>query len=245
MTQKVLFGNERLALLRANNIVVTSKALLSYTIGLNPNQQVEFSSGYTTVEYEGSLDDAVTYGLAHEPGYLAAQKGVDAARHAVRSGYASYIPSVGGFASYQISDGSSGDTALFNFSSKTTSYGIGVNWTIFDGFSREARVTSAKVSLNNARAGLADIRNLLVQEIKSAYFEAEQQTLAKEVAGENVEAANENLKITQEKYNLGAATILDLLNAQVSLKDAQVALIRADFDLNLAISKLENAMGKM
>jgi outer membrane protein len=195
--------------------------------------------------YEGTVDDALAFGLTHEPGFLAAQKNVDAARHSVRSGYSSYLPSVSGYASYRVSDGSSGDTLLFNFSSKTTTYGFGVSWNIFDGFVREGRVTSAKVSLNNARAGLADTRNLLVQEIKSAYSDAEQQKLAKEVAGENVEAANEDLKITQEKYNLGAATILDLLNAQVSLKDAQVALIRADFDLNLAIAQLENAMGKM
>ena len=58
-------------------------------------------------------------------------------------------------------------------------------------------------------------------------------------------AAEEDLKITQEKYNLGAATILDLLDAQVSLKEAQVALIQVDFGLNLAIAQLENAMGKM
>ena len=58
-------------------------------------------------------------------------------------------------------------------------------------------------------------------------------------------AAEEDLKITREKYNLGAATILDLLDAQVSLKTAQVALIQVDFDLNLAVAKLENAMGKV
>jgi outer membrane protein TolC len=31
----------------------------------------------------------------------------------------------------------------------------------------------------------------------------------------------------------------------VSLRQAQVASIQADFDLNLAVAKLENAMGKM
>ena len=67
----------------------------------------------------------------------------------------------------------------------------------------------------------------------------------KTVSQENVAAAEEDLRITQEKYNLGAATILDLLDAQVSLKTAQVALIQVDFDLNLAIAQLENAMGKM
>ncbi|MBU0982717.1 MAG: TolC family protein, partial [candidate division Zixibacteria bacterium] len=40
------------------------------------------------------------------------------------------------------------------------------------------------------------------------------------------------------------ATILDLLDAQVSVKQAQVSLIQADLDFNLAVAKLEKAMGR-
>jgi len=94
-------------------------------------------------------------------------------------------------------------------------------------------------------ASLADTKNLVISEVKTAYLEIEQYKEKKSVAEENVDAAEEDLKITQEKYNLGAATILDLLDAQVSLKEAQVSVIQADFDLNLAVAKLENAMGKM
>jgi outer membrane protein TolC len=65
------------------------------------------------------------------------------------------------------------------------------------------------------------------------------------VAEETVASATEDIKITQEKYNLGAATILDLLDAQVSLKRAEVSLISVDFDLNRAIASLEKSMGKL
>ena len=92
---------------------------------------------------------------------------------------------------------------------------------------------------------MADQRNLVASQIKTAYLNIQQLKEQKNVSQSNVDASTEDLKITQEKYNLGAATILDLLNAQVSLKQAQVTLIQADFDLNLAISRLENAMGKM
>lgn len=245
LKQKVQWGNDKLAFLRARNAVVTSKANLAFTIGIDPKDEVEYSTDYTVRELGGSLDEALQFGLTHEPGLLAAQKRVDAARHSTRAGYANYLPTLGGYARYTISDGSSGDTLLYTSSSKTTTYGLSVSWSIFDGFNREGYVTSAKVGLNNARAGLADTRNYLVQAIKSAYFEIEQQKQVKSVAAENVDAAQEDLKITQEKYNLGAATILDLLDAQVSLKQAQVSLIEADFDLNLAIAQLENAMGKM
>ena len=106
-------------------------------------------------------------------------------------------------------------------------------------------MSSAKVSRNNARAQVAETRNYVAKEVNKAFLDID---IAKEqlnVARENVEAADEDLKISQEKYNLGAATILDLLTAQESLKGAQVSHIRAGFDLNLAVARLERAMGKV
>ena len=245
LKQKVQFGNDRLALLSARNAVVTTKASLAYTVGISPNTEPTFSTEYSIGEYVGNLDDAISFGLANEPGLRAADANVAAARKSINAGYASYLPSVSASYSFTKFNGTQAFPVVFDYSSISRTWGFRVSWNIFDGFSREQRVTSAKVNYNNARAGYADGRNLLVQEIKTAHFDAEQQTQAKGVATENVEAANEDLKITQEKYNLGAATILDLLDAQVSLKRAQVDLIQADFDLNLAVARLENAMGKM
>ena len=49
-----------------------------------------------------------------------------------------------------------------------------------------------------------------------------QQALASEaVARPRVASATENMKLTQQKYNVGSATILDLIDAQVQLQRAQ------------------------
>jgi outer membrane protein TolC len=245
LKQKVQYGNDKLSLLSAQNAVITAKADLAYTIGIDPNSDVEFSTDYTLREFRGTLDDAISFGLEHEPGLLAAYKSVDAARHTVRSRMAQYLPRVTGFASLGLFDGTRGDTVIYNFSSKSRTIGFQISYNIFDGFLREKNVSQAKIYHNNAMAQLADLKNLVSRDIKTAYLEIEKLKEQKKVASDNVEAAEEDLRITQEKYNLGAATILDLLDAQVSLKQAQVALIKADFDLNLAIAKLENAMGKM
>ncbi len=245
LKQKVQYGNDRLSFLMASNAVVTTKAWLAYTIAIDANSDVEFSTEYDVRQFEGTLEDAIGFGMEHEPGLLSAEANVSAAKNGVRSGLASYLPSVNARYSFTRSDGTRAYPLVFDYSSNQRTWGFSVDWTVFDNFSREYRVTSAKVSLNNARAYLADTRNNVIQAIKTAYFGIEQQKRAQQVAQESVDAAQEDFKITQEKYNLGAATILDLLDAQASLTDAQVALIRADFDLNLAISQLENAMGKM
>ncbi len=245
LKQKVQFGNDQLSLLTATNTVVTAEASLAYTIGLDPNENHKFAKEYTEHTYTGSIADAVSFGLTHEPGLLSAQSGLVAAKKGVKRSLAGYFPTVSANASYSKFTGTQAFPTVFDYSSNTVRYGFNVNWNIFDGFLTKRNVTSAKINRNNAMAQVAEQKNFLAREIKTAYFDIKQQKKSKNIAQANVEASTEDLKITQEKYNLGAATILDILNAQVSLKTAQVSYIRADFDLNLAVAKLENAMGKM
>jgi outer membrane protein TolC len=245
LKQKVQYGNDRLALLTARNTVTNAKADLAFTIGVDPRKDWSFSTEYSSLEYEGTLEEAIDFGLDHKPSLLASRSSVNAAENYLRSARMDYLPAVYGFASYTFSDGTRGDTVAFDQSSRSRTLGFQVTYNIFDGFSRESRIAQNKVAVNNTKAELADARNQTVSDIKTAYLDIEQIREQKSVADENVLAADEDLKITQEKYKLGAATILDLLDAQVSLKQAQVAAIRADFDFNLAIAKLENAMGKM
>jgi outer membrane protein len=193
--------------------------------------------------------------MNHRPSLLSAERNITAAQWRLTNARSAYLPKLTPNLGYGynkswtegglIQSSVSGAASTYEVSGSALTYGFVLSWGIFDGFSREQQVTANRVSFNNARAAANDARNLTASEIKSAFFEIEQLREQKRVSQENVDAATEDLKITQEKYNLGAATILDLLNAQVSLKQAQVSLIQADFDLNLAVAKLENAMGKM
>lgn len=258
LTQKVLYGNDQLALLQAKNAVTNDKATLAYTVGLDPAQEQSFDTTFVTRQSEGTLDEAIKFGMEHKPSLLAMEKSLQSSKTVMNKAWSDYLPKIGPTASYGYDwSKSSGkvnravvpppiyvDQVTTSHLTSLT-YGIQASWNLFDGFSRELNVTSAKVARNNANAQLADARNLVSSQIKTAYLNIQQYKEQKNVAQTNVDAATENLKISQEKYNLGAATILDLLNAQVSLRQAQVSLIQADFDLNLAISGLENAMGKM
>ena len=55
-----------------------------------------------------------------------------------------------------------------------------------------------------------------------------------QVAKSAIESATETVKLTQQKYNVGSATILDLI-------DAQVVLQRAQSEEVLALSGIRNA----
>ncbi|MGH8015415.1 MAG: TolC family protein [Candidatus Zixiibacteriota bacterium] len=242
--QRVQYGNDQLEYLRAQNAVTSSRAFLSYTIGIDPSVDYDFATVEETREYDGTMQEAIGFGLDHEPGLLASAKDVKASKLALKSAWADYIPTLSFFGSYKYFDGTQAFPTAFDRSSKSKTFGIQASFNIFDGFGRQRNITYAKVNRNNKLAEFSDARNQVMQQIKAAYLGIQNQKEAVSVAQGSVNSAEENMKIVQERYNLGAATILDLLQAQEDLKRAQVSLINSKFDLNLAIARLENAMGK-
>jgi len=63
------------------------------------------------------------------------------------------------------------------------------------------------------------------------------------VADGNVAAAAEALRVEQDRYRLGAGTLLDLLTAQANLTEAQVTQVQARYDYLNARAQLEALVG--
>ncbi|MCH8027839.1 MAG: TolC family protein [candidate division Zixibacteria bacterium] len=244
LRQRVQYGTDRLELLKAQNNMATTKAVLSYTAGLDPNKDMEFSTVDDMREYEGTLEQAIGFGITHEPGYLSSLKDYSASRYGVKTALAEYLPRITGFARYTDFEGTQAFPVVFDYSFNSITYGFQINYSIFDGFGKQREIGRSKISRNNAGAALSDTRNRVVQQIKIAYADIQNQKEGLLVAEETVAAAEEDMKIVRERYNLGAATILDLLKAQENLKGAQVSFINTRFSLNLSIANLENSMGK-
>ena len=64
------------------------------------------------------------------------------------------------------------------------------------------------------------------------------------MARRGLESATENLKLTQEKYNVGSATILDLIDAQVSLQRAQSDTVVGLAAIRVAEAQLNRVRGR-
>lgn len=245
LKQKVQFGNDNLSLLEARQRLLTSKADLAYVVGLDPDAEIEYDTTYIARQYVGTLAEATKTGLAGHPGLRSKKLSVSVANHYAKSAYGDYFPRVAAFVTHSWSRSSRSDVLVepLDFESRSTTVGLDVRWNIFDRFSRERNIVRNRVSHNNAKAELRDLRNSAVLEIRKAFYEVEKAIAQVEVSGETVVSASQDINLAQEKHKLGSASILDLLDAQVSLKDAQVKLIKARLDHNVAVAKLENAMG--
>jgi outer membrane protein TolC len=64
------------------------------------------------------------------------------------------------------------------------------------------------------------------------------------VAKEGLASAEEDYKFSKGRYDLGAGTILDLLNAEVSLAQAKQSYVESLADAHVAEAALERAVGE-
>ena len=62
--------------------------------------------------------------------------------------------------------------------------------------------------------------------------------------GTSVQAAEEDLRVQQQRYTFGSATVLDVLTSQTQLAQARRDLIRARYDLRVARAQLEALIGQ-
>jgi outer membrane protein TolC len=71
----------------------------------------------------------------------------------------------------------------------------------------------------------------------------ETSVIAIDIAEEALGVANEDLRITRERYRVGAAIILDVVTSQISVDQARVGLVNARYDYVLARAELEAILG--
>ena len=60
----------------------------------------------------------------------------------------------------------------------------------------------------------------------------------------SVLAAQEDLRVQQQRYAVGASTLLDLLTSQSQLNQARAALIQARQDYRIARAQIEAIIGR-
>ncbi len=244
LTAVVLVANAQLALRTAENARRDANASLTRLAGSSVPLSAALNDPEVMARDTVRVDSArvveqavVSPNIAQATAQLAS---AEARRQAAR---AAYLPTVN--ASY--SRGGSG-TGVYGFGTDPFVYSgqlnVGLSIPIFNGFVREQQIATATVNQANAAATLRDTK-LAAKQLSVQYIDAlrlgQEQIL---VQTASLAAATENLRVVQQRYNLGLSTIVDLLTAQTTLNQAQANLIAARNTVRLATAQIEALIGQ-
>ncbi len=236
-------GNARLAVLNAENALATANASLSRLVG---SVAIVTAVASDTAEVATvAMTDAALFELVEQgPAVKQAQAQVAAAKQGKRSSLSPYLPTLSMGLSQSFTSTEDGFGFLGDGRNKNLSTSIRLSFPLFNGLSREQQVVNANIAEENAEAQLRDARlnarQLMVQQLGN-FRTAEARV---EIQRQSVVAGEEDLRVQQERYNLGAGTLLDLITSQTTLITARQALIQARLDARTAKAQLEALVGR-
>ena len=102
----------------------------------------------------------------------------------------------------------------------------------------------AQAQLAQAKDGLGLLRDGITLEVTQSYLNFNQSKERIAVAEKGVSQAEENYRITDEKFKAGLALNSDLLDAEAALMQAKFNYIQSLVDFELADARLQKALGQ-
>jgi outer membrane protein len=185
------------------------------------------------------LPQALNMALEQGPQYRAARADERAADAALKSQKSDYLPSLGIGALHQRYD-----TEIFPGAANVSSVTFSLSFPIWNNGLREIEVSRARVARDVARTIREDLERVVRRDVTAAYDTYQTSRAAVQLAAVGVQVGRENYRMQEMRYRAGASTILDLLDAQVSLAEAEADLVQARYETRLALAQLEAMLGR-
>lgn len=134
----------------------------------------------------------------------------------------------------------------FSTISDTKSWSVGLTLSVplFNGFQTSTQVQTSRLNFELADQSVEQAKRKVAKEIRTALLNLETARKRHEVAKKSVRSAEEDRRIAEERYNLGANTLLDLLVATSNYTQALSDKVNASYDFIYAKEAFKIAIGK-
>jgi len=236
----VTLGTAQLQLVNQRSALATAEANLGRLVGADgPVGAVDDSTLYALLP---SLDTAALRqeAVAQAPSVRSAEASAASAQAAVKVAKAAYFPTLNLSANMSLNGSRANDYDFL----QGRQFNLGMSWPIFNRFQREQSIVTSQTSAENALATAADSRRSVLANLSAAIASLEAARLTITITQTSVLAAEEDLRVQQERYRLGAATIVDVLTSQEALNQAEVDAVTARFDYVRARASISALIGR-
>jgi len=249
--QQVQEGNAELLQIQTNNNLETAKSNLLFYLGEDVLSNYTFSDSLTGAEQNilnsdiatkfGDLNELAQKALSNRSDYKSAVLDYEAAQSGITVAQGNYFPKLTNSLGYNIYANQLSDITK----SRTYSVGLTLSVPIFTGFSIDNAVQIAEVTAMNKKVDMDDLKRTVKQNLQQTYLNVLAAEKSLEVNKRNVQAAEENQRITQEKYSLGSGTLLDVLIANSNYTTAKTNFINSEFQYIILNGQLKFYLGEL
>lgn len=229
----------QLGVLRADSALAVSQLRLGRQIGLEGPAMAQPLDTAALPPLPMTEAEAIAELRARGPEVEAARAAERRAGAAVGVARAGYWPSL----QLQATTGAY-DAEFFPSALKRSQLAVTLSLPVWNGGGRELAVARARAEQEVAEAERADVERSAAEAMSRAVHGYNTARAATELAKVGVLVAAETYRVQGARYREGATTILDLLEAQVALGEAEAELVQSRYAARLALAQIEMLLGR-
>jgi outer membrane protein len=241
LSAEVQLARSKETLLRAQNAVDVAQAALNVAMGLPEDAPTAASGHLNEITFDvGTLAERQTRALDLRPDYRQAEIGAERARNGSGMARAEFLPKLDLFSSWETDNQTFAARGGNNWAMGAT-----LSFNIFDGGANRARLAQSKAFERRAEALKSQMASAVRLQVREAYLNLETARQSVDVSRGAVAQSEESLRILQNRYEAGLATITDLLRAESDRARTHQDYLNAIFDYRMSDAALELATGEL
>ena len=191
-----------------------------------------------------TFDEAYSLMLSNSPDLNILDNQIVGAQIAVKKAWSSSLPSVNMSIGMNASSADQITRTYFD-DNYIKSANITLSIPIFSGFRNRNSIQISKLQLNQAETRLSGGTKSAKVSLYALINTLNNYQEIIPIQEEVLLSAEEDLKLAQQRYELGSASILELLDAQLALIQASSSLVRTKYDAAIQVASLDDLLGTL
>lgn len=242
---KVQLANTELMLMDAENAIDLSMISLNTVMGIPNDTKIEILSNVdTNMSQVPNLNNILDSAFQLRPEIKSFEIRIKAIEQSVKMAQSGWYPQIFASANYYFNRPNQRIMPTKDEFIGTWDIGITISYDLFNWLTVPYQTQQAQASLNQSILGLQQLKDMISLEVTQSYLSLKKAIEKIQAAKIANQQAEENLRVTREKFLNGNATNTDLLDAENAFLVADINLITAYIDYEINNAKLIKSIGK-
>ena len=242
---EVQYSILNLKMIDAENNVNLARVGFNRAIGIDLSEKTQITAyenetSIVNYKYENLLNEA----LENREELKSINYRIKAGEKNVTAANAGWFPSLYLFGHFYYNKPNQRALPLKDEFNNTWDVGVSLSWDLWDWGNTSAKAAQAEQQLIQTQTSLQQLKEAIETEVYNNYLKFINENRKVEVSKLAVTSADENYRITKEKYSQQLSTSTDLIDAEFDLLNAQTQLTNSLVDLQLAKVGLEKSVGR-
>lgn len=243
---QVQLSNAKIIQIDASNAVRIAMLSLNSTLGLPLSTEITLTSALTQTDWHiPGLEGLLSLALRSRPDLQGMQLRIQAAEAGVTAARGGWWPQIFLTGSYYYARPNQRIFPALDKFRDTWDVGASLQFDIWNGLATVHQTSQAEALLEQTRASYDIVKDGMILDVTQAYLAFEQTKEKIALSRLAVEQAEENYRITYEKFKSGLTTNSELLDAETATLQSKIQLTTALVDYELAVARLQKSVGEL